>query len=102
MKTMPQAVPDDALYTVAGILVMAQPQQCAQVSRGLTALPGVELGPSDESGHLVVTVEELPGQQLLTRTMHEIQCMSGVLSAALVYSRSEQVGETGNGRGSDE
>ncbi len=101
MKTVSRPQQDAALYTVAGVLVMTRPEQQAAVATALAALPGVELGAEDGAGRLAVTIEELPGQQLLGQTFDRMQRMPGVLAASLVYSRSEQA-HSDDGRSADE
>ena len=75
---------------IAGVLVHARPADVETVEARLTAMTGVEVHAVNDSGRLVVTVEEKDYQLTSDRVLglHELE---GVLSAALIYQHSEEL-----------
>jgi periplasmic nitrate reductase NapD len=88
MKTAPRYSNDD--YSVAGIVVHTRPENRNVVAESLTQLQGVEVHVVNKDGKLVVTVEEEPGERFIIDRITEINNTEGVISAALVFSQSEQ------------
>lgn len=75
---------------VSGILVHAQAEEAAGVAGRLRELPGVAVHAASPEGRLVVTVE-LDDDARLPDTFSAISALPGVLSAALVYSHTEEL-----------
>ena len=78
----------------SGILVTAHPQELADTSRRVEAIPGVEVHYLDPEGGRIVAVletETLEGQQDGLRRLQELP---GVLAAALVEHRVEDLEST--------
>jgi len=73
---------------INGMLVHASPDSLADVRRDLSALAGVEIHRESDDGRLIVTVEDVdgndPGDVIL-----EIDRMRGVLSTALVFHHKD-------------
>jgi len=73
---------------IAGVVVFAKPQESTGLRTRLSELPGVEVHAVNEEGKLVVTVEN-EYESELADTMMQMQSMSGVLSASMVYHHNE-------------
>lgn len=73
---------------ISGVLVHAQPGEADRVRGRLCATPGVEVHAISPEGRLVVTIE-LGDDARLPETFNAISALPGVLSAALVYSHTE-------------
>ncbi|MCL6416072.1 chaperone NapD [Aestuariirhabdus sp. Z084] len=83
---VPQDYPRES-YNVSGLVVMCRPLNVDAVSAALNAMTGVEVHASNEQGKLVVTVEEMAGEQTMIDRITLIQNQSGVISASLVYNQ---------------
>ena len=73
---------------ISGVLVRAYPENLDSVTATLADYEGVEVHASNDTGRMVVTVEQEHAGQLsdvLTR-MHDIP---GVLSASMIYHQFE-------------
>lgn len=80
-------------YSVCGVLVHARPGSADAVRERLLAEPGVEVHAQTDEGRLVVTVESGdPG--VTADTLHRINNLDGVLSAAMVYQYSDSDEQT--------
>jgi nitrate reductase NapD len=73
---------------IASILVQARPDRLAEVEAAITACPGCEIHGRDARGKLVVVVEA-PDAGSLGTTLHTIQLLPHVYSAALVFHAIE-------------
>ncbi len=74
---------------VCGVLVHAQPAKVHEAEAILNAMNGVEVHAATEDGRMVVTIEEMAGEKLITQTIDRFNDVEGVLSASLVYQHSE-------------
>ena len=74
---------------ICGVLVHARPEKVHAVGDILADMPGVEVHAITDDGRLVVTIEELPGQKIITKTMEAFNGVAGVLSTSLIYQHSE-------------
>lgn len=79
---------DDPVH-LAGLLVVARPDQVEAVEASISQLPGVEVHLKDDKGQLVVTVEEPHGEKRLSATVACINETSGVISTSLVYAHQD-------------
>lgn len=79
---------DDA-FSISGLAVQVVPQRISEVTEALNSMSGVEVHLSDDSGKLVVTVEESAGEKTMVDTMTRISQVDGVISSALVYTHQE-------------
>ena len=73
---------------IVGVLVYARPQLAARVRSQLAELPGVELHGDSADGRMVVTIEEVE-ERALGDTILQLNNLTGVLSAAMVYHHCE-------------
>lgn len=74
-----------APYTIAGILVRTHSADLVALTKGLSALPGVEVHHREpESGRLVITLETV-GVDDQQRRLDEVRRQAGVVSAELVF-----------------
>ena len=78
---------------VSGVVVRAQPGRIAEVSKRLSALPGVELHGAHPDGHMVLTVEDGEGYST-EDSLLQVHIAEGVLSASLVYQYCDDGLET--------
>lgn len=76
---------------VCGVLVHVQPTKVYKAEAVLNTMQGVEVHAATEDGRMVVTIEEVAGEQLITQTIDSFNDVDGVLSASLVYHHSESV-----------
>ncbi|WP_207061824.1 chaperone NapD [Motiliproteus sp. SC1-56] len=79
-----------AEFDITGMVVRARPEKVARLTERLRALRGVEVHAASEQGNLVVTVEEIGGEQLVMTTIEAINNMPGVVSTSLVYHHREE------------
>jgi nitrate reductase NapD len=77
---------------VSGILVVVRPGEVGTAALRLEALPGVEVHHRDPDGGRLVVVLESPDLQGQEEGLRRIQRLPGVLTAALVAHRSEELG----------
>lgn len=82
--------PDLVLCNICGVLIHIHPQQQAEMEQRLLALPGLEIHAVSPEGKMVVTLESDSFQQV-EQVLTQLQSISGVLSASLVYHHSEQL-----------
>ncbi len=75
-------------FNICGMVVRAGDNRIKGVRSSLLAMPGVEVH-AEETGRMVVTVEDESSQQLADN-VNTIQCLDGVVSASLVYQYSDQ------------
>ena len=73
---------------IASFVVHADPMHVAIVARHIEAVPGACVHAQTPAGKLIVTLEAETADGI-TRTLSEIQCARGVLSAALVYQYAD-------------
>ena len=78
----------DAQLTIAGLIVYSTSRHSRQISEQLTDLPGVDVHAITPEGKLVVTIEELPGEKTMIKTIGAINNLDGVISTSLVYTHS--------------
>ncbi|MCB1758499.1 MAG: chaperone NapD [Gammaproteobacteria bacterium] len=69
---------------ICSVIVLARPERVAEVERQLEALPGVEVQGKDESGKLIVTVEDAENAEA-AETMMSFNSLEGVISSTLIY-----------------
>ncbi|MEN8175127.1 MAG: chaperone NapD [Pseudomonadota bacterium] len=77
---------------ICGVLIHARPEKLQSTRKALAAMPGVEVHGANEDGRLVVTIEEVSGEKLITKTMTDFNEVDGVLSTSLIYQHSEPAG----------
>lgn len=69
---------------LCSLIVHARPEHSAAVRSRLEALPGVEVQGGEESGKLIVTVEDSEGVSAAD-TMMSFNSVEGVISSTLIY-----------------
>ena len=69
---------------ICSVIVHARPERIAEVQQQLDALPGVEVQGMDESGKLIVTVEDADNAEAAD-TMMSFNSLGGVISSTLIY-----------------
>jgi len=89
MKTSHCHKYSDNTYSVAGLIVHSKPINLSTVATRLATLSGVEIHARNETGKLVVTIEEQPGERFIIDRITEINNTDGVISTSLVFSQSE-------------
>ncbi|MEE9563012.1 MAG: chaperone NapD [Thermoanaerobaculia bacterium] len=75
----------------SGILVSAHPQELTGTSRRVDALPGVEVHYLDPEGGRIVVVLETETLEEQQEGLRHIEKIPGVLAAALVEHRFEEL-----------
>lgn len=73
---------------VSGVLVRSRPDLINQTQEHLENVPGVEVYTTTADGH-IVTIIERDSDAELTDVFQQLQNMTGVLSASLVYHYSD-------------
>lgn len=71
-------------HNICGMFVQTLPERLEDVARSLDDMPGVEIHERADDGRLVITIEDTP-EQHSTKAMIDIQLVSGVIAASLVY-----------------
>jgi nitrate reductase NapAB chaperone NapD len=79
----------------SGILVTAHPQELTGTSRRVDALPGVEVHYLDPEGGRIVVVLETETLEEQQEGLRHLERVPGVLAAALVEHRVEELEATG-------
>ncbi|AKJ96616.1 glutamate synthase [Pseudomonas chlororaphis] len=74
---------DEALH-IASLVVLARPSLFEAVKANLCLLEGLEIHQQSAAGKLVVVLEAVDEDQILQR-IQQINCLPGVLNAALIY-----------------
>ena len=69
---------------IASLVVLAHPELFEAVKANLRLLEGVELHQESPAGKLVVVLE-MEEESEISQRISEINCLPGVLNAALVY-----------------
>lgn len=89
----PLAGPAAAGHNICGVLVHADPRHLAAARAALLALPGVEIHQEAADGRLVVTIEDVVGEDAdgapAALTLSRLTEIEGIASAALVYHHCE-------------
>jgi nitrate reductase NapD len=70
---------------ISSIVIHAQPHESAAMQGKLADMPGVDVHTATDDGRIVITIEDTPANAP-SETLMNVQNMSGVLSAALVYN----------------
>ena len=73
---------------IAGVVVFSIPNAETELQSRLNSLFGVEIHAVSDEGKMVVTIEN-EHESDLADTVMEIQKLTGVLSASLVYHHNE-------------
>ncbi|MCV0428599.1 MAG: chaperone NapD [Roseibium sp.] len=73
---------------IASLLVQALPDKRASIESGIERLDGAEVAHADDQGRLIVTVETASEAQIV-QALTEIQLLTGVVSASLVYHQTD-------------
>jgi nitrate reductase NapAB chaperone NapD len=79
----------------SGILVTAHPRGLVDTSRRVEALPGVEVHYLDPEGGRIVAVLETETLEEQQEGLRRLERVPGVLAAALVEHRFEELEATG-------
>ena len=75
---------------IASLVVHTSPRRVEPVAAAIVAMPGAWVHATSAHGKLVVTLEA-PTAQAMTGRVSAIQCIDGVLSAALVYQCADSL-----------
>ncbi len=73
---------------IASLLVHANPDHRSEIETGIKEKPSAEIALSDESGRIIVTLET-PSEAEIVQALTEIQLLTGVVSASLVYHQTD-------------
>lgn len=85
---------------MCGVLVHAVPGKADGLVRDLNSLPGTEVHHRTDDGRLIVTLESEDSRQA-GDILLQIQSLSGVAAASLVYHHFEQIDGPGSVSASD-
>ena len=75
---------------IASLVIHSTPKRLQRVSEALAAVPGACIHATSPAGKLVVTLEASTADEMAMR-VSAIQCVDGVLSAALVYQCADSL-----------
>ena len=78
---------------IASLLVHARTEAISDVERDVLALGGAEIAHSDDQGRLIVTLETANEAEIV-QALTDIQLVTGVVSASLVYHQTDGAPET--------
>ncbi len=73
---------------ISGVLVKTFPKNIMSIEKTLATMNGVEVHGNNEDGRIVITVEQTDTGGI-SDTLTEIQNVTGVLSAAMIYHHFE-------------
>lgn len=73
---------------ISGVVVRSRPENIQQVSKALSALPGVEVHGANSDGRMAVTVESISDRDLADAVLR-LNNMEGVISASMIYHQFE-------------
>ncbi len=77
---------------ISSLLVTAKPESVPQVVQAITAMPIAEVAHSDAVGKIIVALET-PDESAIVQALTDIQVLTGVVSAALVYHHAEALAD---------
>ncbi len=83
-------------FSVAGLIIHVMPEHLTRVISMLAKMPGTEVHGHSNDGKVIVTIEELPHQKTLIKTITTINQLDGVVSSSLIYTHSEDEHPTEN------
>ncbi len=75
---------------ISSLLVTARPETVDAVNAYINAMPIAEVAHSDHLGKIIVTLETLD-ESAIVQALTDIQLVTGVVSAALVYHHAEGI-----------
>ncbi len=78
----------NATIHIASLLVHATSERRDAVERDIVAMGNAEIAHADGAGRLIVTLET-PSEAEIIQTMTDIQLLTGVVSASLVYHQAD-------------
>jgi len=78
---------------ISSAVVSVLPNHCERVVRLLSGMPGVEV--HHRSASKIVLVLEGPDSGVIGGRLAEIACISGVLSANMVFEQVERIADLG-------
>ena len=84
---MTEAAKDEAI-NICGVLVHARPDKMTDVKKGLLEFAGLEIHETVDDGRLVITID-LPDRSQMIETINQLNSVTGVISAAMVYQHTE-------------
>jgi periplasmic nitrate reductase NapD len=73
---------------IASLLIHAFPDKCAAVENSILGIEGSEIAHTNEDGRLIVTLET-NSEANIVQTLTDIQLLTGVVSASLVYHQTD-------------
>ncbi len=73
---------------IASLVLRIRPETRAEAEAALHALPGVECHHMSADGHLIVTVEDVPGAAM-SDTLIAVHRVPQVLAATLAYEHTD-------------
>ncbi|MDH5444308.1 MAG: chaperone NapD [Gammaproteobacteria bacterium] len=73
---------------ICGVLVHARPDIISNVKTDLQAFEGLEVHDVTNDGRLVITID-LPDRSQMIETINQLNSVTGVISAAMVYQHTE-------------
>ncbi len=73
---------------ISSLLVQTTPEKRAGIEAEILAFNGAEIAHSDVEGRLIVTLET-PSESDILETLTQIQLLTGVVSASLVYHQTD-------------
>ncbi|MHA7772296.1 chaperone NapD [Roseibium sp. M-1] len=76
------------LTHVASLLIHARLEQRPEVEAGILTLPGAEIAHADDQGRIIVTLETADEAEIV-QTLTDIQLLSGVVNASLVFHQTD-------------
>ena len=77
--------------SICGLMVHVLPEKIAEVKPHILAIAGSEIHAIGERGNLVVTIESDHYKKTADR-ITELQKLKGILSAAMIYQHTEELG----------
>ena len=78
---------------IASLLIHALPDRRTEIERAILAIKGTEIAHNDPEGRMIVTIETLSEADIV-QAMTDIQLLTGVVSASLVYHQTDDGLET--------
>lgn len=76
------------LFHIASLFVQAHPVNRHTIEQNIAALPGAEVAHADDQGRIIVTLETSSEDEIV-QALTDIQLLTGVVSASLVYHQTE-------------
>lgn len=84
MKTMPTMSASNGEVHISSLVVLCRPEELETAVANIEAMPNTEVHATDATGKIIVVIES-PSERKILDAVEDLEAISGVVSATLVY-----------------